>query len=159
MALDFTRLSDVTLVEEATETANVLIEESGEIKKVPKTEVGGGGKADMVIKLSSPFITNNDTAENTTVTIESGSLQAVVDVLRNGEVPVVKVHHFYTVEESIPLIEGGVYNCSVVHYGEYITFSFAIPIELMMKISMSIDDPDYLEVWGYPLTMTAIQII
>lgn len=52
MALEFTRLSDVALVEEATDTANVLIEEGGEIKRVPKTEVGGGdgGEYDVVIK-------------------------------------------------------------------------------------------------------------
>ena len=41
MSLDFTRLSDVELVAGATETANVLIEDDGEIKKVPQSEVGG----------------------------------------------------------------------------------------------------------------------
>ena len=39
--MEFTRLADVTAVEEATDVANVLIEEGGEIKRVPKTAVGG----------------------------------------------------------------------------------------------------------------------
>lgn len=159
MSYEFKKINEVEILETVSDEAHVLVEEAGAIKRVPKTEVGGAGKADMVIKLSSPVITNNSTAENTTVTIESGSLQAVIDVLRNGEVPVVKVNHFYTVEESIPIIEGGVYNCSVLHYGEYLHFSFAIPAQYMMRIIMSIDDPDYLEVWVCPLAMTITQII
>jgi hypothetical protein len=40
---DFKRLSDVEVVAEPTESANVLIEENGVIKKAPKTAVGGAG--------------------------------------------------------------------------------------------------------------------
>lgn len=39
--MEFKRLADVAAVEEATDEANVLIEEGGEIKRVPKTAVGG----------------------------------------------------------------------------------------------------------------------
>lgn len=42
MATEFKKLSEVTTLEEAAETAHVLIEENGEIYKVPKTAVGGG---------------------------------------------------------------------------------------------------------------------
>ena len=42
MATEFKKLSEVTALEEATETAHVLIEENGEIYRVPKTAVGGG---------------------------------------------------------------------------------------------------------------------
>lgn len=42
MATEFKKLSEVTMLEEASETAHVLIEENGEIYRVPKTAVGGG---------------------------------------------------------------------------------------------------------------------
>lgn len=46
---DFKKLSEVDLVEEVSDTANVLIEEDGIIKRAPKTKVGGAG-SDSVIK-------------------------------------------------------------------------------------------------------------
>lgn len=51
--MEFKRLGDVTLVEEAMDIANVLIEEDGEIKRVPKTEVGGTGFPTAIIKDST----------------------------------------------------------------------------------------------------------
>ena len=42
MATEFKKLSEVATLEEAAETAHVLIEENGEIYRVPKTAVGGG---------------------------------------------------------------------------------------------------------------------
>lgn len=41
--MEFTKLSEVEVVETANDTDKVLIEQNGEIKRVPKTEVGGGG--------------------------------------------------------------------------------------------------------------------
>lgn len=41
--MEFTRLADVEVVETATDVDKVLIEQNGEIKRVPKTEVGGSG--------------------------------------------------------------------------------------------------------------------
>lgn len=56
MAYKFKKLSDVEVVAEPSESANVLIEEGGVIKKAPKTAVGGkvaeegtGNKWDAVI--------------------------------------------------------------------------------------------------------------
>lgn len=43
MAYDFKKLSDVAVVETPADTANVLIEEDGVIKKVAKDKVGGTG--------------------------------------------------------------------------------------------------------------------
>lgn len=43
MATEFKKLSGVDVLEEAAETAHVLIEENGEIYRVPKTAVGGAG--------------------------------------------------------------------------------------------------------------------
>lgn len=48
--MEFRRLSDVSLIEEASDIANVLIEENGEIKRVPKTQVGGTGFPTAIIK-------------------------------------------------------------------------------------------------------------
>lgn len=42
MAYEFKKISNVEVVAEPTESANVLIEENGVIKKAPKTAVGGG---------------------------------------------------------------------------------------------------------------------
>lgn len=43
MAYEFKKLSDVVAVETPADTANVLIEEDGVIKKAPKSAVGGAG--------------------------------------------------------------------------------------------------------------------
>lgn len=54
MSYEFKKLSDVDIVETPSETANVLIEEDGVIKKAPKTAVGGGGSSneyDMIIQV------------------------------------------------------------------------------------------------------------
>lgn len=42
MAYGFKNLATVDAVTEAAESANVLIEENGKIKKVPKKQIGGG---------------------------------------------------------------------------------------------------------------------
>ena len=51
--MEFKRLADVEVVETATDTDKVLIEQNGEIKRVPKTEVGGGGGGNMLIITSN----------------------------------------------------------------------------------------------------------
>ena len=47
--MEFKKLSDVEVVAEPIETANVLIEEDGVIKKAPKTAVGGGNECTVYI--------------------------------------------------------------------------------------------------------------
>ncbi len=47
--MEFTKLSEVEVVETANDTDKVLIEQNGEIKRVPKTEVGGGAGGMLVI--------------------------------------------------------------------------------------------------------------
>lgn len=41
--MEFKKLSEVEVVAEPTKSANVLIEEDGEIKKIPKDKIGGVG--------------------------------------------------------------------------------------------------------------------
>lgn len=54
MSYNFKSIADVEVVAEPTESANVLIEEDGVIKKAPKTAVGGGNTEwDAVIEYYS----------------------------------------------------------------------------------------------------------
>ena len=61
MAYEFKKLSAVEAVETVSDTANVLIEENGVIKKAPKTEVGGaGGSGGYYIFYDSGTVTATD---------------------------------------------------------------------------------------------------
>lgn len=68
MATEFKKLSEVTVLEEAAETAYVLIEENGEIYRVPKTAVGGTGIKTAIIR-------------------DSGYLNAIAGVQTVGSAP------------------------------------------------------------------------
>lgn len=62
--MEFKKLSDVEVVAEPAESANVLIEENGVIKKAPKTAVGGAGGVDAVViqydtETTEVFVTPN----------------------------------------------------------------------------------------------------
>lgn len=54
---EFKKLSEVDVLNTASDNATVLIEEGGDIKRVPKKEVGGAGG--YVIKLANSYIDNN----------------------------------------------------------------------------------------------------
>ena len=58
--MEFKKLSDVEVVAEPTETANVLIEEDGVIKKAPKTAVGGAGGTISIVFNSNNWIDSNN---------------------------------------------------------------------------------------------------
>lgn len=143
------------------EEVSVLCLENGEMKQKPGASLGGE-KADLVIALTAPAAIATATSDNTSVTIESGSLDAVAEALRAGRPPVVKCKRFYITngfDTSYPIVEGGVYDCDVLYYNGAITFSFAIPHKYMARIIMDINDAEYLQVWFYPLAMTTIQVI
>lgn len=55
MAKDFVKLSEVTVLEEVSDTASVLVEQNGEIYRVPKTLLGGGAQG-MIITLTAEYI-------------------------------------------------------------------------------------------------------
>ena len=52
MSYEFKQLSAVESVETISETANVLIEDGGVVKKVAGSEVGGSGSAIMLVTLT-----------------------------------------------------------------------------------------------------------
>ena len=49
--MEFTKLSEVAVVETANDEDKVLIEQNGEIKRVPKTEVGGSGGNTLIMQI------------------------------------------------------------------------------------------------------------
>lgn len=60
--MEFTRLSDVTLVNEVSEDTNVLIEDNGEIKKVSKSNIGAQADWNEENEASPAFILNKPTS-------------------------------------------------------------------------------------------------
>lgn len=60
--MEFKRLADVEIVETANDTDKVLIEQNGEIKRVPKTEVGGSGGGLLIIDANMDVSTEEFTA-------------------------------------------------------------------------------------------------
>ena len=58
--MEFKKLSDVEIVETPAETANVLIEEDGVIKKAPKTSVGGSGEWDLDWELVGTYVEDGE---------------------------------------------------------------------------------------------------
>lgn len=56
MAKDFVKLSEVTVLEEVSDTASVLVEQNGEIYRAPKTQVGGAGGIKTAIIRDSGYL-------------------------------------------------------------------------------------------------------
>ena len=56
MAKDFVKLSEVTVLEEVTDNASVLVEQNGEIYRAPKTQVGGAGGVKTAIIRDSGYL-------------------------------------------------------------------------------------------------------
>lgn len=58
MAYEFTKLSDVALTNEPATSANVLVEENGEIKKVPKSAIGAQADWNETDETNPAYILN-----------------------------------------------------------------------------------------------------
>ena len=83
MPYNFKSIADVKVVNEPSDSANVLIEENGEIKKAPKTAVGGGNTEwDAVIECD---ISGGDSR------FVSGSYNTIYRKILALEVPRVKI--------------------------------------------------------------------
>lgn len=77
--MEFTRLAEVEVVETANDTDKVLIEQNGEIKRVPKTEVGGSGGGMLVVNADMDMETEEVTAS------ANMTLEEVLAALTNRE--------------------------------------------------------------------------
>lgn len=127
MAYNFKSIADVEVVAEPAESANVLIEENGVIKKAPKTAVGGaGGEADLVVRIAgSPSI--KITAD--TCSIEAGSVEAVFNAIREGRTPNVKMKFCDKMEligDTWKIISAVEVCPQVQVYGEYLWMMYSI---------------------------------
>jgi len=89
--MEFKRLSDVEVVAEPTESANVLIEENGVIKKAPKTAVGGNGEWDAVINYDEGTLGSD--ADVALFVFESGNYDTIKAKWDNGELPRVLIKY------------------------------------------------------------------
>ena len=117
MAYEFKKLSDVDVVETTNDSTNVLIEENGVIKKAPKTTFGSANSnvesADLVIEVNGDFLITEDN-----YSIVEGSTEAVINAMREGRVPNVKIRFLNNLES---IGNGGVVVCA----GEINAFSLA----------------------------------
>lgn len=154
-------ISAANLPNTEADEVDVLCVENGEMKRKIGINLGGDEKADLVLALAMPLDIGAATAETTSVTIESGSLEAVAAALEAGRPPVVKCKRYYLsngFDTSFPIVEGGVCDCNVFYYGGQLTFAF-VQHAYMVRIIMDIDDAEYLEVWTYALGMSGGQVI
>lgn len=100
--MEFTKLSDVEVVETPTDTANVLIEENGVVKKAPKTAVGGAGSSveyDAVINLGV-FSDIESLSDLSGGSVPSGTTAMITEKVNAGEMPKIKgiiAYNYYDV--------------------------------------------------------------
>lgn len=92
MAYNFKSIADVEIVAEPTESANVLIEEDGVIKKAPKTAVGGAGG------LGKHWVVLNDA--DWSVTASEGIFEAIKDFIDNGGLPAIINTYMFSANED-----------------------------------------------------------
>ena len=80
--MEFTRLADVEVVETAADEDKVLIEQNGEIKRVPKTEVGGSGN---VLVFDCVVIVDTDSGNVSFTATSNMTLEETIEALNNHE--------------------------------------------------------------------------
>lgn len=96
---EFKRLADVEAVAEPAETANVLIEENGIIKRAPKTAVGGGDEWDVIIHLEG----GADMESVETFTLVKGSYQIIANKLAARALPKILITWHYCYGDYIDM--------------------------------------------------------
>lgn len=90
MAYEFRKLSDAEVVETVSDAANVLIEENGVIKKVPKTEVGADAGNNMTVLVAQVMADEHQYIDESTVVYkETGIMptaQEMWDAFKAGRI-------------------------------------------------------------------------
>ena len=91
MAKDFVKLSEVTVLEEVSDTASVLVEQNGEIYRAPKTQVGGAGGIKTAIIRDSGYLNaiegmkQSKEAMMTTYECLNMTFEEAYETMANGE--------------------------------------------------------------------------
>ena len=89
--MEFKKLSEVEQIESASDNATVLIEDNGEIKRVPKKEVGGAGSIATAIIKSSEYdnaiagISTMIAVQETTYECINMTFDEAYQIIANGE--------------------------------------------------------------------------
>ena len=138
MAYSYKKLADVTLVESAAEP-NVLIEDSGDVKKIPASNlVAKQTRADweetdpnsLAFILNKPDLSQAGGANVVTYTLASGALklngvavtaQSVIDEWKNGSI--LRIDEIYGTSGSLSTVSniqytipGGVLGSTTIYY-------------------------------------------
>ncbi len=92
MSYNFKSIADVEVVETPTDSANVLIEEDGVIKKAPKTVVGSSGAEFDGIILVQDYGDSDGNYAYSDITIEAGSYADILAKLQAHEIVKVALH-------------------------------------------------------------------
>ena len=118
--MEFKKLSAVEAVEAVGDSAHVLIEENGVIKRTPKTAVGGSGETpDMVITVNSNSF---DKLRSENCNITEGSVANVFAAFHAGRYPIIKIRFYkYNGTDYTAIREE--YDAYVCTYGENIWIS------------------------------------
>ena len=104
MAYNFKSIVDVEVVAEPSESANVLIEENGMIKKAPKTAVGGAGGAggyDAVIEGI-----DSGSGYFSSLELVSGNYQSLKDKITSYKCPNILVKYSGYEREGVCVVVG-----------------------------------------------------
>ena len=125
---EFKDMATVDMVETVADTASVLIEEDGVIKRAPKNEVGGassvGEVSDLVISINKqPY--GSITADN--ITFTEGSMVNVVSALSEKRTPIVKLR-FFIESQADYCYTASELRANVYRYGTELYFSYIYPM-------------------------------
>lgn len=89
--MEFKKLSDVESVEAVSESAYVLIEEDGAIKKAPKSQIGGAGNESIIITVTMDVAYDEDgepyMGEKGTCDLSTDDAKLIFDAVANGKLP------------------------------------------------------------------------
>jgi hypothetical protein len=118
---EFKKLSDVEVVETPTDTANVLIEEDGVIKKTPKTAVGGDGGPDAVIT-SSGYGYPYELEYKNNYVLPENFYQHIHEVAATGKMPEIII--YLANQEEDGHMTYNFRHCDDIEVGEFISFTF-----------------------------------
>lgn len=105
--MEFKKLSDVEVVETVSDSANVLIEEEGVIKKAPKSQVGGGGASSepIVIEVEKEY-DDNDDAYYFPVTVYVENYEEIKNAVLSGRNVLCIWHDPYVDDSTFTATEG-----------------------------------------------------
>lgn len=109
---EFKKLSEVEQIKTASDNATVLIEEGGEIKRVPKKEVGGAGIATAIIKdsnydnaIAGLLQPRARMAETTAYECINMTFEEAYQIMSRGEP--LNVMGMFVLGEGLPIIHQG----------------------------------------------------